>query len=52
MTRVSIALPPRPYDAVIESGLLQRSGETLRDLFSMIFNGSGDSPEKHQRLFV
>ena len=39
MSRVSIALPPRPYDAVIENGLLQRSGETLRDLFSVIFNG-------------
>ena len=34
MTRITIALPPRPYDAVIESGLLQRSGETLRDLFA------------------
>ncbi len=52
MTRVSIALPPRPYDAVIESGLLQRSGATLRNLFGTIFNGAGDSPEKHQRLFV
>ncbi len=50
MTRVTIALPPRPYDAVIENGLLQRSGETLRDLFSGIF--TGDSPGKHQRLFV
>jgi 3-dehydroquinate synthase len=55
MTRVTVALPPRPYDAVIESGLLQRSGETLRDLFRIIFNGNvaaGDSPAKHQQLFV
>jgi 3-dehydroquinate synthase len=53
MTRVTIALPPRPYDAAIENGLLQRSGEALRDLFSVIFKStSGDSPEKHRRLFV
>jgi 3-dehydroquinate synthase len=53
MSRVTIALPPRPYEAVIENGLLQRSGETLRDLFSGIFNvAPGDSPAKHQRLFV
>jgi 3-dehydroquinate synthase len=53
MSRVTIALPPRPYDAVIENGLLQRSGETLRDLFSVIFSvAAGDSPAKHQRLFV
>jgi 3-dehydroquinate synthase len=53
MSRVTITLPPRPYDAVIESGLLQRSGEALRDLFSVIFReAAGDSPAKHQRLFV
>src|ERR1700690_1988417 len=53
MSRVTIALPPRPYDAVIESGLLRRSGEALRDLFSRIFNvAAGDAPEKHQRLFI
>jgi 3-dehydroquinate synthase len=55
MSRVTIALPPRPYDAVIENGLLQRSGETLRDLFNVIFNvnaAAGGSPAKHQRLFV
>lgn len=52
MTRVTIALPPRPYDAVIESGLLQRSGETLHGLFGAIFRGAGDSPEKYRRLFV
>src|SRR6476660_7596931 len=34
MTRVTISLPPRPYDAVIESGLLHRSGEALRNIFS------------------
>jgi 3-dehydroquinate synthase len=53
MSRVTITLPPRPYDAVIEDGLLQRSGETLRDLFSAIFNvAAGDSPSKHLNLFV
>jgi 3-dehydroquinate synthase len=53
MSRVTIALPPRPYDAVIENGLLQRSGESLRDLFSVIFSvAAGDSPAKHRRLFV
>jgi 3-dehydroquinate synthase len=51
MTRVTIALPPRPYDAVIEDGLLQRAGEKLRAVFSM---GPGDSPAKGsgKRLFV
>jgi 3-dehydroquinate synthase len=52
MSRVTIALPPRPYDAVIEKGLLQRSGEALRDLFNGISSATGDSPVKHQRLFV
>lgn len=53
MTRVTIALPPRPYDAVIQNGLLQSSGETLRDLFSEMFSvAAGDSPAKHQNLFV
>jgi 3-dehydroquinate synthase len=31
MTRVTIAVPPRPYEAVIESGLLQRAGAHLRE---------------------
>ena len=53
MSRVTITLPPRPYDAVIENGLLQRSGEALRALFSGIFNvAADDSPAKHQRLFI
>src|SRR5579863_542711 len=30
MTRVTIAVQPRPYDAIIESGLLERAGEHLR----------------------
>jgi 3-dehydroquinate synthase len=30
MTRVTIAVQPRPYDAIIESGLLERAGEQLR----------------------
>jgi 3-dehydroquinate synthase len=34
MTRVTIAVPPRPYEALIESGLLQRAGTQLRELLS------------------
>ena len=51
MTRVTIALPPRPYDAVIENGLLQRAGDKLREIFSA---GSGVSSSKSsgKRLFV
>jgi 3-dehydroquinate synthase len=30
MTRVTITTPPRPYNAVIENGLLERAGEELR----------------------
>jgi 3-dehydroquinate synthase len=32
MTRVTISVPARPYQAVIESGLLTRAGETLRQV--------------------
>ena len=46
MNRVTIALPPHPYGAVIETGLVLRSGEILRDLFGVIPNA------KPQRLFV
>ena len=51
MTRVTISLPPRPYDAVIESGLLQRAGEKLREAFGL---GAGDPSAKDpvKRLFV
>jgi len=34
MIRVAIAVRPRPYDAVIEHGLLQRAGAHLRGLLS------------------
>ena len=30
--RVTISVPPRPYQAIIESGLLQRSGTQLREI--------------------
>jgi 3-dehydroquinate synthase len=30
MTRLTIAVQPRPYDAIIENGLLERAGERLR----------------------
>jgi 3-dehydroquinate synthase len=48
MTRVTIALPPRPYDAVIENGVLQRAGELLRE----VFGGSDSSKAGKKRLFV
>jgi hypothetical protein len=31
MTRVTIAVAPRPYDAIIENGSLMRAGAYLRD---------------------
>jgi len=30
MTRLTIAVPPRPYEAIIETGLLERAGAELR----------------------
>jgi 3-dehydroquinate synthase len=41
MTRVTIAVQPRPYDAIIENGLLERAGEQLRSVV-----------ENRQHLFV
>jgi 3-dehydroquinate synthase len=41
MTRVTIVVPPRPYDAIIENGLLERVGEQLRGTL-----------ENRQQLFV
>jgi 3-dehydroquinate synthase len=41
MTRVIIAVQPRPYQAVIENGLLQRAGSSLYDLLG-----------SHKKLFV
>jgi 3-dehydroquinate synthase len=35
MIRVTIAVPPRPYDAIIENGLLERVGERLRGILSV-----------------
>jgi 3-dehydroquinate synthase len=43
MTRVTIAVQPRPYDAIIESGLLGRAGEYLAGALSAA---------KSRRLFV
>ena len=42
MTRVTITLPPRPYDAVIENGLLQQAGEKLREVFDGASVVAGD----------
>jgi 3-dehydroquinate synthase len=36
MTRVDIAVSPRPYAAAIESGLLERAGEHLRELLNAV----------------
>jgi len=41
MTRVTITVPPRPYDAIIENGLLERAGELLRVVVG-----------EHQQIFV
>ncbi|MGH9500666.1 MAG: 3-dehydroquinate synthase [Terriglobales bacterium] len=41
MSRVSITVPPRPYEAIIEAGLLARAGARLREL-----------PGGRERLFV
>jgi 3-dehydroquinate synthase len=35
MIRVTIAVQPRPYDAVIENGLLERAGEHLREILNV-----------------
>src|SRR5271156_6009502 len=43
MTRVNIAVQPRPYDAIIEFGLLERAGAHLREVL-----GAGRTPS----LFV
>jgi 3-dehydroquinate synthase len=49
MTRVTIAVPPRPYDAIIENGLLERAGEQLREVFR---GARAPSPDDCKRLFV
>lgn len=49
MIRVTIALPPRPYDAVIENGLLQQAGEKLREVFAA---GGSLAKASGKRLFV
>lgn len=33
MTRITVAVQPRPYDVLIESGLVDHAGVVLRDLF-------------------
>jgi 3-dehydroquinate synthase len=52
MTRVTITLPPRPYDAVIESGLLQKAGEKLREVFGGASVAAAGSPAKTNRTGV
>src|SRR5437879_4033081 len=47
MIRVTVALPPRPYDALIENGLLQRAGEQLREVLAVDGSSSGN-----KKLFV
>jgi 3-dehydroquinate synthase len=48
MIRVTIALSPRSYDAVIENGLLLRAGERLREVFAP----DNSSSKATKRLFV
>src|SRR5690348_14970568 len=33
MLRIPVAVKPRPYEALIENGLLDRAGDCLRELF-------------------
>ena len=40
MIRVKIDVPPRPYQAVIESGLIERAGAQLREIY-----GAGKAPD-------
>ncbi len=35
MIRVTIAVPARPYDAIIENGLLEQAGEQLREILTV-----------------
>ncbi len=49
MTRVTIAVPPRPYEALIESGLLKRAGEHL---YGVLGVAPASSPANLPRLFV
>ena len=35
MIRVTIAVQPCPYDAIIENGLLERAGEQLRNILDV-----------------
>jgi 3-dehydroquinate synthase len=52
MTRVTITLPSRSYDAVIESALLQKAGEKLREVFGGTSVVAGDSSAKPARTRV
>ena len=46
MIRVNIALQPRPYDALIENGLLERAGDLVSAVFGL---DARDSPSKLTR---
>ena len=35
MIRVTIAVQPRPYDAIIEHGLVEQDGEQLREILNV-----------------
>jgi 3-dehydroquinate synthase len=48
MSRVTIAVPPHSYEAVIEDGLLRRAGEKLREVFKTGSPGS----RRGGRVFV
>jgi 3-dehydroquinate synthase len=46
MTRVTVSVQPRPYEAVIESGILSKAGNLLRELLA------DSSPASRQILVV
>jgi len=48
--RVTVAVPPRPYQAVIEDGLLNRAGALLRDLG--VAGGATPANHRSQQAFV
>jgi 3-dehydroquinate synthase len=51
MTRVTIAVQPRPYDAVIEYGLLEQVGEQLREILC-VARAPTPASRDHRPLFV
>jgi 3-dehydroquinate synthase len=51
MIRVTIAVQPRPYDAIIEHGSLERAGERLRNILG-VARASSTASRDSKPLFV